>query len=67
MLLSRARTSDVPASAAFVRFRSCRGSSHVERHPGLLPHREVKPYPMPGSTPRVLPPCHSYNLRHAKK
>ena len=64
-------TSDVPASAAFVRFRSCRWQQPKdETSPSeFCTHREVKPYA--GTTgfdaDAWCPDCQYYKLRRAPK
>ncbi len=63
-------TSDVPASAAFVRFRSCRWMQPIEAgNQEFCTHREVKPYA--GTTgfdaDAWCPECQYYKLRRAPK
>lgn len=64
-------TSDVPESAAFVRFRSCRWQQQKEEgHDAeFCTHREVKPYA--GTTgfdcEAWCPDCQYYKLRRAPK
>ena len=63
-------TSDVPASAAFVRFRSCRWMQPIENgNQEFCTHREVKPYA--GTTgfdaDAWCPECQYYKLRRAPK
>ena len=63
-------TSDVPQSAAFVRFRSCRWQQPAENGNGeFCTHREVKPYA--GTTgfdaDAWCPDCQYYKLRRAPK
>ena len=63
-------TSDVPQSAAFVRFRSCRWMQPAENgYQEFCTHREVKPYA--GTTgfdaDAWCPECQYYKLRRAPK
>ena len=63
-------TSDVPASAAFVRFRSCRWMQPAENgNQEFCTHREVKPYA--GTTgfdaDAWCPECQYYKLRRSPK
>jgi len=64
-------TSDVPESAAFVRFRSCRWQQPKEEgnDSEYCTHREVKPYA--GTTgfdcEAWCPDCQYYKLRRAPK
>jgi hypothetical protein len=63
-------TSDVPQSAAFVRFRSCRWMQPAEGgSQEFCTHREVKPYA--GTTgfdaDAWCPECQYYKLRRAPK
>jgi len=63
-------TSDVPESAAFVRFRSCRWMQPAENgSQEFCTHREVKPYA--GTTgfdaDAWCPECQYYKLRRAPK
>ena len=64
-------TSDVPQSAAFVRFRSCRWQQPKEEgsETEFCTHREVKPYA--GTTgfdaDAWCPECQYYKLRRAPK
>jgi hypothetical protein len=63
-------TSDVPQSAAFVRFRSCRWMQPAENgNQEFCTHREVKPYA--GTTgfdaDAWCPECQYYKLRRAPK
>jgi hypothetical protein len=63
-------TSDVPQSAAFVRFRSCRWMQPIENgNQEFCTHREVKPYA--GTTgfdaDAWCPECQYYKLRRAPK
>ncbi len=63
-------TSDVPQSAAFVRFRSCRWMQPAENgSQEFCTHREVKPYA--GTTgfdaDAWCPECQYYKLRRAPK
>jgi hypothetical protein len=63
-------TSDVPQSAAFVRFRSCRWMQPAENgNSEFCTHREVKPYA--GTTgfdaDAWCPDCQYYKLRRAPK
>jgi hypothetical protein len=63
-------TSDVPASAAFVRFRSCRWMQPAENgNQEFCTHREVKPYAgTTGFDPDAwCPECQYYKLRRAPK
>jgi hypothetical protein len=63
-------TSDVPASAAFVRFRSCRWQQPAENgNQEFCTHREVKPYAgMQGfDADAWCPECQYYKLRRAPK
>ena len=63
-------TSDVPASAAFVRFRSCRWMQPAENgNQEFCTHREVKPYAGTlGFDPDAwCPECQYYKLRRAPK
>ncbi len=64
-------TSDVPESAAFVRFRSCRWQQPKDEasQSEFCTHREVKPYA--GTTgfdaDAWCPDCQYYKLRRAPK
>jgi hypothetical protein len=63
-------TSDVPQSAALVRFRSCRWQQPAENGSSeFCTHREVKPYA--GTTgfdaDAWCPDCQYYKLRRAPK
>lgn len=64
-------TSDIPQSAAFVRFRSCRWQQPKEdgTKEEFCTHREVKPYA--GTTgfdaDAWCPDCQYYKLRRAPK
>jgi hypothetical protein len=63
-------TSDVPQSAAFVRFRSCRWQQPAENgNQEFCTHREVKPYAgTTGFDPEAwCPECQYYKLRRAPK
>ena len=63
-------TSDVPQSAAFVRFRSCRWMQPAENgYQEFCTHREVKPYAgTTGFDPDAwCPECQYYKLRRAPK
>jgi hypothetical protein len=63
-------TSDVPQSAAFVRFRSCRWMQPAENgNQEFCTHREVKPYAgTQGFDPDAwCPDCQYYKLRRAPK
>ena len=64
-------TSDVPESAAFVRFRSCRWQQPKEEghDTEFCTHREVKPYAgTAGFDPDAwCPDCQYYKLRRAPK
>ena len=63
-------TSDVPESAAWVRFRSCRWQQPAENgNPEFCTHREVKPYAgTTGFDPDAwCPDCQYYKLRRAPK
>ena len=63
-------TSDVPQSAAYVRFRSCRWMQPAENgNQEFCTHREVKPYA--GTTgfdaDAWCPDCQYYKLRRAPR
>jgi hypothetical protein len=64
-------TSDVPESAAFVRFRSCRWQQPKDESSSteFCTHREVKPYAgMTGFDPNAwCTDCQYYKLRRAPK
>jgi hypothetical protein len=63
-------TSDVPESAAFVRFRSCRWQQPKEEgNTEFCTHREVKPYAgTTGFDPNAwCSDCQYYKLRRAPK
>jgi hypothetical protein len=63
-------TSDRPASASFVRFRSCRWQQPAEDgNAEFCTHREVKPYAgTTGFDPDAwCPDCQYYKLRRAPK
>jgi hypothetical protein len=64
-------TSDVPQSAAFVRFRSCRWQQPKdETSPAeFCTHREVKPYAGTSGfdADAWCPDCQYYKLRRAPK
>ena len=63
-------TSDVPQSAAWVRFRSCRWMQPAENgNQEFCTHREVKPYAgTTGFDPDAwCPECQYYKLRRAPK
>ena len=63
-------TSDVPASAAFIRFRSCRWQQPAENgNQEFCTHREVKPYAGMQSfdADAWCPECQYYKLRRAPK
>ena len=63
-------TSDIPQSAAFVRFRSCRWMQPAENgNQEFCTHREVKPYAgTTGFDPDAwCPECQYYKLRRAPK
>jgi hypothetical protein len=63
-------TSDVPESAAFVRFRSCRWQQPAEGgNQEFCTHREVKPYAgTTGFDPNAwCTECQYYKLRRAPK
>lgn len=63
-------TSDVPASAAFVRFRSCRWQQPAENgNQEYCTHREVKPYAgtQGFDADAWCPECQYYKLRRAPK
>ena len=63
-------TSDVPQSAAWVRFRSCRWMQPAENgNQEFCTHREVKPYAgTTGFDPDAwCPDCQYYKLRRAPK
>ena len=63
-------TSDRPASAAFVRFRSCRWMQPAENgNQEFCTHREVKPYAgtQGFDADAWCPECQYYKLRRAPK
>ena len=63
-------TSDRPASAAHVRFQSCRWMQPAENgNTAFCAHREVKPYAgMAGFDPEAwCPECAHYKLRRSPK
>ena len=63
-------TSDVPQSAAFVRFRSCRWMQPKENgNTEFCTHREVKPYAGTAGfdAEAWCPDCEHYKLRRAPK
>ena len=63
-------TSDVPQSAAFVRFRSCRWMQPIENgNQEFCTHREVKPYAGTSGfdADAWCPECQYYKLRRAPK
>ena len=63
-------SSDVPQSAAFVKFRSCRWMQPAENgNQEFCTHREVKPYAgMTGfDADAWCPECQYYKLRRAPK
>jgi hypothetical protein len=64
-------TSDVPQSAAFVRFRSCRWQQPKEEghDTEFCTHREVKPYAGTAGfdADAWCPDCQYYKLRRAPK
>lgn len=63
-------TSDVPESAAFVRFRSCRWMQPIENgNQEFCTHREVKPYAGTSGfdADAWCPECQYYKLRRAPK
>ena len=63
-------TSDVPQSAAFVRFRSCRWMQPAENgNQEFCTHREVKPYAgtQGFDADAWCPDCQYYKLRRAPK
>jgi hypothetical protein len=63
-------TSDVPQSAAFVRFKSCRWMQPEENgNTAFCTHREVKPYAGTAGfdAEAWCPDCAHYKLRRAPK
>ena len=65
-----ATTADVPTSAAFVRFRSCRWQQPAESgNQEFCTHREVKPYAgmQAFDADAWCPECQYYKLRRAPK
>ena len=63
-------TSDQPASASFIRFRSCRWHQPAENgNVEFCTHREVKPYAGTGGfdADAWCPDCQYYKLRRAPK
>ena len=63
-------TSDVPQSAAFVRFNSCRWQQPIENgNAAFCTHREVKPYAGTAGfdAEAWCPECQYYKLRRAPK